>query len=191
VLQWGEPAVLRKSIFAATFLTLLFLAGCASDAIGPERDLNDPTNSLVFAYIDMSDAPTGVEDASLKPQGEEGYWHLGVDDGLLYQAHLPAGSYQLATLSGSSFFKGEVDYNFPVYGQNESAVRIQKPGIYFLGSFKYQEVKTGIFEKGKFDIERADTPTELELLNKLMQLKWVKGSQWEKRIQARIAELKK
>ena len=39
------------------------LAGCASS--GPERDINDPTNSLVFGYIDMDGAPTGVNAASI------------------------------------------------------------------------------------------------------------------------------
>lgn len=183
--------MIRRPLFLSLLLAALTVAGCASDSIGPERDLNDPTNSLVFAYIDMGDAPTSVDEASLKPQGEEGYWHMGVDDGLLYQAHLPVGSYQLATLSGSSFLHGEVEYDFAAYGRNASAVRIEKPGIYFLGSFRYKEVKTGFFEADKFDIERADTPTELELLNRIMKLDWVKGSQWEKKIQARIAELKK
>ena len=62
----------------------LLLAGCASNTIGPERDLNDPTNSLVFTYMDMQDVPTG--------------------------------SYQLATLEGSSFLHGDVVCNFPAYG---------------------------------------------------------------------------
>ena len=94
----------------------LLLAGCASNTIGPERDLNDPTNSLVFTYMDMQDVPTGIDDASLKPQGEEGYWHMGTDDGLVFQQYLPNGSYQLATLEGSSFLHGDVVCNFPAYG---------------------------------------------------------------------------
>jgi hypothetical protein len=173
------------------FSAMTLLAGCASDNIGPERNINDPTNSLVFAYIDMGDAPTKVEDASLKPQGEEGYWHLSIDDGLMYQQYLPPGSYQLASLSGSSFLHGEVEYTFPAYGRNEASTVIRKPGVYFLGSFRYQEVKTGMFEAGKFDIERTDSPTELDLLNRLLKQDWVKGSQWEARIKARIAELHK
>lgn len=183
--------MIRRSSLASVFLAALFLTGCASDTIGPTRDLNDPTNSLVFLYVDMGDAPTGIDDATLKPQGEEGYWHLTVEDGLMYQRYLPNGSYQLSRLAGSSFLHGEVLYDFPAYGQNASAIRIQKPGVYFLGAFKYKEVKTGFFEAGKFDIERADSPTELELLNRMLKEDWVKGSQWDARIRARIAELGK
>ncbi|HEX7965397.1 MAG TPA: hypothetical protein VF651_06740 [Gammaproteobacteria bacterium] len=181
---------MRKS-FALACLAMLSLAGCASNSIGPERDINDPTNSLVFAYVDMGDAPTELESASLKPQGEEGYWTMGVEDGLMSQQYLPPGSYQLASLSGSSFLHGAVVYNFPAYGRNEASVRIQKPGIYFLGSFKYKDVETGMFEAGKFDIERVKSPTELELLGRLLKQDWVKGTQWEARIRARMAELHK
>lgn len=178
-------------IRALAFLAMASLTACASNTIGPERDVNDPGNSLVFAYVDMEDAPTKLESASLKPQGEEGYWTMGVEDGLMSQEYLPPGAYQLASLSGSSFLHGEVSYDFPAYGRNEASVVVKKPGIYFLGSFKYKEVKTGMFEQGKFDIERVTSPTELELLNRMLKQDWVKGTQWEARIRARIAELHK
>lgn len=173
-------------------LTLL-LAACGSSSIGPERDINDPTNSLVFAYVDMSEAPTKIDGASLKPQGEEGYWHMNVakDGQLLSQPYLPPGSYQLSQLEGSGFFAGNNVYRFPAYGRNETSVRIQKPGIYFLGSFRYAKVKTGFFEESKFAIQRTNQPSELELLQRLEKESWVKGTQWEARIRSRIAELRK
>jgi hypothetical protein len=177
--------------FAAASAALAFLSACASGQIGPTRDVDDPGNSLVFAYVDMGDAPTSVDSASLKPQGEEGFWTMGIEDGLMFQEYLPPGSYQLASLEGSSFLHGDVVYSFPLYGRNEASVAIQKPGIYFLGSFKYKEVKTGFFEQGKFDIERVDSPTEVELLNRMLKQKWVKGTQWEARIRARLAALHK
>jgi hypothetical protein len=173
----------------------VFLSACGSGNIGPERDANDPTNSLVFAYVDMDEAPTKVHGASLKPQGQEGYWQMGVidhkDGQLLIQSYLPSGSYQLASLRGSGFFAGNNVYQFPTYGSNETAVRIQKPGIYFMGAYRYHKVKTGFFEGGKFDFERVNTPTELELLQRLQQEDWVKGTQWEARLRNRIAELRR
>src|SRR5262245_34869356 len=48
----------------ARFWTLLAvcalaaLAGCGGGGHG--RDINDPSNSLVFGYVDMADAPTNV-----------------------------------------------------------------------------------------------------------------------------------
>ncbi len=170
-----------------------WLTACGSGAIGPERNINDPTNSLVFAYVDMSDAPTKIDGASLKPQGEEGYWHMNVakDGQLLTQPYLPPGAYQIATLEGSGFFAGNNVYRFPTYGRNETAVRIQKPGIYFMGAYRYVKVKTGVFEAGKFAIQRVKSPSELDLLQRVQKEDWVKGTQWEARLRNRIAELQK
>jgi hypothetical protein len=182
---------LRASFFTFPLVVLFSLLSACAGSIGPKRDINDRTNSLVFAYIDMRDAPTEVDNASLKPQGEEGYWHMSVEDGLMYQQYLPPGSYQLATLSGSGLFKGSYRYSFPIYGRNQSAIRIQRPGIYYLGSFRYKGIKTGMFDAdGKFDIERVDSPTEVELLQRILNQEWVTGSQYEERIRNRLAELK-
>src|SRR5258708_31414082 len=98
---------------------------------------------------------------------------MGVEEGLMYQHYFPWASSQLATLSGSVFLRGIYVFLFPAYGKNQSAIRIQKPGIYFLGSFRYKEVKTGLLEAGKFDIERAGVPTEAELLERIRKMKWV------------------
>ena len=64
-----------------------------------------------------------------------------------------------------------------------------KPGIHFLGSYKYKEVKTGFFEQGKFDIVALNSPTERELLERL--LKFTDDKTWEARIKKRIQELSK
>ena len=180
----------RIRVALASLAIALLLVSCASGP--PGRDVNDPTSSLVFGYMDMADAPTEVDWVSLKQVGtptDEGYWSLGVDDGLVFNQYLPVGSYQMAQFGGSGFMAGDVRYSFPAYGKNETAVRITKPGVYFLGSFKYVKVKTGLFAPGKFDIERTSTPTERELLERIQKLKEMKGTQWVARIAARLAEL--
>jgi len=83
------------------------------------------------------------------PPRETPYWSMSGKKGLFYHTLLPAGSYQLSSFYGSGFFAGENRYNFPRQG-NETALRITKPGIYFLGSYKYRKVKTGILFKKKF-----------------------------------------
>lgn len=167
------------------------LAGCASS--GPERDINDPTNSLVFGYIDMEGAPTGVNAASVmqvSPPSATPYWALGVTNGLFFNAYLPPGSYQLSSFSGSGFFAGQHVYIMPRQG-NETSLRIVKPGIYFLGSYKYGKVKTGIFEKRKFDIEKTYTPTEAELLKRVLdESEGIRNSTWGNKIRARLVQLK-
>ena len=172
-------------------LALAILVGCASGGHG--RSINDTSNSLVFGYVDMADAPTKIEGASIMqvaPPTSKPYWGTDVRNGLFYTYYLPPGSYKLATLYGSSFWKGNYRYNFPRQGSDQG-VRITQPGIYFLGSYKYMHVKTGFFEGGKFDIERVDSPTEAELLQKILDEDTdIKGSAWEQKIRRRLAEIR-
>jgi hypothetical protein len=168
------------------------LSACAGGGHG--RDINDPANSLVFGYVDMADAPTKVSGAQIMqvaPQTDKPYWGTNVRNGVFYTYYLPPGSYKLATLHGSSFLRGEFQYNFPRQGGGETTVRIDKPGIYFLGAYKYKDVKSGFFEQGKFDIQRVNTPSEAELLRRILEEeKELKGSVWEERIRQRLARLK-
>lgn len=172
-------------------LALGILVGCASGGHG--RSINDSSNSLVFGYVDMAGAPTKIEGASImqvSPPTNKPYWGTDVRNGLFYTYYLPPGSYKLASLSGSSFWKGNYRYTFPRQGSDQ-AVRISEPGIYFLGSYKYTTVKSGFFEPGKFDIERVDSPTEAELLQKILdEDREIKGSAWEEKIRRRLAELR-
>jgi hypothetical protein len=183
---------MKQRLWLAYGLIALLAAGCASS--GPERDIDDPSNSLVFGYIDMEDAPTGVDYASLvqvAPPSKTPYWGLAVKKGLFYSAYLPPGSYQLSKFGGSGFFAGQHEYSFPRQG-NQTALRIAKPGIYFLGSFRYQKVKTGFFEGGKFSIERIDKPSEADLLKRILdEGSGIQKSAWNDRIRARLAQLKR
>jgi hypothetical protein len=166
---------------------LAMLAGCGGGGHG--RDINDPNNSLVFGYVDMADAPTKVSGAQIMqvaPPTEKPYWGTDVKDGLFYTYYLPPGSYRLATLHGSSFLRGEYQYSFPRQGGGTTTARIDKPGIYFLGAYKYKAVKS------KFDIEPVSSPSEAELLQKLLDTDAeVKNSVWADKIRQRIARLKK
>ena len=172
---------------------LAALTGCAGGGHG--RDINDPTNSLVFGFVDMSDAPTKVSGAQIMqvaPPTDKPYWGTDVREGMFYTYYLPPGSYKLATLHGSSFLGGEYRYNFPRQGGGDTAVRIDKPGIYFLGAYKYQKVRSGMFEQAKFGIERAPSPSEAELLQRLLeQDPELKKSLWADKIRQRIARLKR
>jgi hypothetical protein len=172
---------------------LAALAGCAGGGHG--RDINDPSNSLVFGFVDMADAPTKVSGAQIMqvaPPTDKPYWGTDVKDGLFYTYYLPPGSYRLATLHGSSFLRGEHRYNMGRQGGGDTTVRIEKPGIYFLGAYKYTTVKTGMFEQSKFGIERVKSPSEAELLQKLLDTDAeLKKSVWADKIRQRIARLKK
>ena len=141
----------------------------------------------------MDDAPTSIAYASLQqvaPPSEAPYWSLAVRKGLFYSAYLPPGSYQLSRFGGSGFWAGEHAYNFPRQG-NQTALRIEKPGIYFLGSFKYKTEKSGVFEPGKFSMQKVSKPSEAELLKRILdEGSGIKDSAWRDRIQARLKQIK-
>ena len=183
---------MRHLLLVALLAMVSVLSGCAGSGHG--RDINDATNSLVFGYVDMADAPTKVSGAQImqvSPPTEKPYWGTDVKEGLFYTYYLPPGSYRLAALFGSSFLRGDFQYNFPRQGGGETTVRIDKPGIYFLGAYKYKDVKTGFFEQGKFSIQRVGSPTEAELLRRILEQDGeLKGSVWEKRIRERLSKLK-
>lgn len=173
-----------------SLIIIALLAGCGSG--GPKRDINDPTNSLVIGYIDMDDAPTSAQTVTVMqvaPPTEAPYWEYWVSKGMFYNAHIPPASYQLSSVSGTGFIAGKNRYNFPRQG-NSTNLRITKPGIYFLGSFKYKKAKTGIFEQGKFEIEKVNKPTETDLLKRILEEDSdIKKSAWANKIRARLAEL--
>ena len=183
---------MRNRIWLVLALLALSLsAGCASS--GHERNINDPTNSLIFGYVDMDDAPTGISYASVQqvaPPSDAPYWSLIVRKGLFYSEYLPPGSYQLSRFGGSGFWAGEHAYNFPRQG-NQTALRIEKPGIYFLGSFRYKTEKSGMFEPGKFSMQKVNKPSEAELLKRILdEGSGIKDSAWRERIQARLKQIK-
>ena len=157
------------------------------------RDINDPTNSLVFGYVDMSEAPTKLETATVMqvaPPTDKPYWRTAARDGVFFYARLPAGSYKLTTLYGSHFFKGEYEYGFPRQ-DSVGAVRIDEPGIYFLGAYKYQPEKSGLFEPGKFSMEPIESPTAQELLKRILdENPELRNTVWADRIRNVIGSAK-
>jgi hypothetical protein len=141
----------------------------------------------------MDDAPTQVSSAwvvQVAPPSDTPYWGLGVSKGLFYNSYLPPGSYQLSKFGGSGFFAGQHEYAFPKQG-NKTSLRITKPGIYFIGAYKYKKVKTGMFSQAKFAIEKINKPTEAELLKRILDESGdIKDSAWGNKIRARLAQLK-
>ena len=60
-------------------IALALLGGCAGGGHG--RNINDASNSLVFGYVDMSDAPTKINGASIMqvaPPTDKPYWGTDV-----------------------------------------------------------------------------------------------------------------
>ncbi|MGH7206658.1 MAG: hypothetical protein ACREI2_10680 [Nitrospiraceae bacterium] len=150
----------------------LVLGGCAGTPIDPK----DEVVSLVFGYFDMAEAPSNLQWASLKRYDvKEPVWYdLAARDGLIYHIGIAPGSYQVEKFGGTGgiplLTRGPYEYNFGTRGRNETAVRIQKPGIYFLGAYKYIDHSGGLFKADKFQMKPIKEPSEKQLLQRLITL---------------------
>lgn len=181
----------RRHLGGLLILAGLFLAGCSSTPELAEPEGEQP--SLVFGHIDMSDAPTDLGWVSMKrmrPLTETPYYGFWVVDGTFFVSNTPPGTYKFVNFGGHSGWKNmNATYSFPGQGKGELDREIQRQGLYYVGSWKYKKIKTGIFQADKFDLVRVNTPTERELLERI--LPYAKHDFWKKAIERRVRELKK
>lgn len=174
------------------FVITLALAGCADQRMIREDKDDLATASLVFGYVDMGDAPVNLDWFGIKqvvPKTDKPYWYAAVDEGMFWGSHFKPGAYQMDSFGGFSRWRN-ANFTFELPQQYADKFRFKtdgKPGIYFLGSYKYKDVKTGFFEPGKFDFVAVKSPTERELLERL--LKFTDSKIWEARIRKRLQEL--
>jgi hypothetical protein len=174
--EQGRAAVAGIAVLATALL--------ACGGGGMPRQLEEPKQrnvSFVYGYLDMSDAPTGLDWVELKqldPPTEEPYYGTRLDDGVFYLETLPPGSYMVSAFgAGATFFKRATIYQL---GRQGAPIRlvIKSPGIYYVGSWKITETDTGFFEPDQFDIHRIGTPTEREVLERV--LVHAEGTWWQK-----------
>lgn len=172
---------------------LSIAAGLAACAGGAPVDPSDTTRSVIFGYIDMGDAPTGVDWVFIQHyDGTSDGYSVGAEKGLFYHVGVKPGPYQVTQFGGSGFLAGEVIYNFPDTGRNDTALIVEQPGAYFAGSFGYQKIKTGFFEQKQFDIQKIDSPSEAAVLQKMLTRLRKDNSEYRHAIalvERRIAEL--
>lgn len=179
---------------ASFFGLLIFLiAGCAtSDPVDPK----DQSLSLVYGYIDMADAPSSLGWVRIKLyDGKNAGYLVSAHKGLFFHIGVEPGPYQVERFGREARFLSNTNYtyNFGTRGRNETAIKVDKPGVYFMGAYKYVEVPTGWFEQDKFRMERAKTPTERELLTKLLAILEDDYSEYTRQIamvKQRLAQLR-
>jgi hypothetical protein len=178
-------------------LPVLLIALIALTACSTWQKVDDPPEStvMVYGYLDMEDAPTVVDYVHLKqvkPKTDTPYWSTGVDEGYFFSTGLVPGSYQFSTFGGVDCLLGNFlcgtphEYSFPA---QTDGFRFPKPGLYFLGSYKYKHIDRGMFKADNFDIERIKAPTELDVLKKVR--KHYENDRWLPLIDKRIKELSK
>ncbi len=186
---------MRNKMWLGVLIVVAFaLGGCADQRLIREDKDDLASASLVFGYVDMEDAPTNLDWFSIRqvlPKTDQPYWNAAIDEGMFWGSHFKPGAYQMNSFGGFSRWRN-TNFSFELpqqYAENFRFKIDNKPGIYFMGSYKYKDVKTGFFEQGKFDFVAVKSPTERELLERL--LKFTDSKTWEARIRKRLQELPK
>ena len=160
--------MMRRPILALLGVLVLLVTGCAMQK---PVDPNDAHLSLVYGYIDMDDAPSSLGWVWIKLYDGQNKGYAAVTrKGLFFHVGVEPGPYQVERFGRHTTFwsNTEYTYDFGTRGRNETAIRIDKPGVYFMGAYKYVDIPTGWFQQDKFKVERTQTPSERELLTRLV-----------------------
>lgn len=186
--------MLRRCVM---LVSLLALTAC-----GPSKsvkEMESPNSVLVYGFItdDDSGRPSDFTWIQLaeKTRGGTSYVRIRTDEkGLFYGENLPLAQYQVHRFAwgGAPIGSGAaMGSSVSIYSlgdeKNPTVLQAKTPGLKYAGSFGYGLVKTGFFSQPKFSFKRVSTPTEKEVLQKL--LRYVKGTKWEDQVKNRMAEL--
>ena len=168
-----------RILITACFIApaLLLSSSCALFSKEDPIDPNDKTLSVIFGHFDLKDAPSwgGVDWVSVKQyKPKQAYYSCGVEEGLFWHIGVSKG----ASIQVDQFGRGTrwysnatYTYNFGGQGRNETSKVIKRPGVYYLGSFKYKPIESGsFFQPDNFDMIKSKTPTEKQLLIKLIDI---------------------
>jgi hypothetical protein len=179
-----------KTTAGTALLLLLALAvdGCASRQHARERE--DSDRSLAFGYLDTRESNTVLDSfrfaANAPGRKDDGLEArvVGSDDAFFLE-NMKSGSYRLSLFVTRL---GAASYTqfFPQAGPGVHGFKIDKPGLHYLGAYKYKRAKTG-FNQYKFELIPLTSPNQKEVLQKI--LPHTKGTQWEDVIRKRLREL--
>lgn len=159
--------------------SVVLLVGCASGTT--VTDFND--RSLGYGWLNIKDVDANrlhsVDIYQFRPHTSEPYYPTALKEFkggyLYYTIALPNGSHKTVSASGQrclGFLCGNTIYNysFGKQGDDVGAVVIKKPGVYHMGSYNLNNVKTGFFEQSKFDVApAANAPSRREMLEEILK----------------------
>ncbi|KQT10781.1 hypothetical protein ASG30_08190 [Ramlibacter sp. Leaf400] len=149
------------------------LVGCAFSSKPVDPSAEDL--SVIFGFIDMSDAPSNIKWVSLKAYGAgASSYRAGVEDGMFFHVGVKPGAYQVERFGGDRslipVFGQPYEYDWGTRGRNSTAVRIERPGVFFMGAHRYVSQPSGIFEQAKFEMQPMSSPGERDGWQKLLRI---------------------
>jgi hypothetical protein len=173
------PVRAMNKKFLMLWLVLL-VAGCASG--GGDRITDFSNRSTAYGWLDIDDVDGNKVYSNLikqyTPPAKAPYYYTYADSFkggyLFYLYGLPKGAFKLYSVSlktclGIACSNLINTYNFGTQGSIAS-VRIKKPGVYYLGSYKLIKKKTGFFKRDQFSVIKAKNgPSKKEMLKYLLK----------------------
>lgn len=177
---------MKKTItLILVLLALTITTGCISRPA--LKKPKTPNESMIFGHVDMREAPgrfTGAVMKQIQPVAKQPYrtsWVVRHD--FFLENGVPPGVYKMDNLRTLGGFQSSVVYvyEFPKTGRGQMDVKVTKPGLYYVGAWKFKKMKK------KFDIVPAESPSELEVLKRI--LPFSKDVYWTSMIEKRILEL--
>ncbi|TMG76137.1 MAG: hypothetical protein E6H80_04230 [Betaproteobacteria bacterium] len=179
-----------RSITPTLFLSLA-VSGCIGSYMYA-KEMEGADRSLVFGYIDMRGTNTVLDTLSFvpnDPKKKEDYTGARVlgsalggfeGSGPFFLENMPSGSYRISHFVSRI---GQFGYThiFPESGPRAQVFKIDRPGIYFLGSYKVAR------KDREFDFRPVKSPTQKEILEQI--LPYTKDTKWENLIRKRLREL--
>lgn len=155
-----------RILFLLPAALLMLLGGCASSSIDPKDD----TLTMVYGYMGANDLFGPIKWASLKENRQPAVYHdLTIErdfaerGGIFWHMGLKPGSYQL-----DDFGLPNVRYEYGNVSKNITTFRITQPGLYYMGSYWHE--RTGKIITTGFEIKKINTPTEREIVQRLIKL---------------------
>lgn len=160
---------------------ILSLPGCM--LLGGKEIKDFDKRSVVYGWLDIKEVDANrIHRVSLfqsRPKTKEPYYQAGIEKFkggyLFYHYGFPNGAFKLDQASGQNcllFLCSNTiyTYSFSKQGDDVGTVVIDKPGVYYVGSHAFRDVKTGWFEAPRFEVVKAKTPpTKREMLEFLAQ----------------------
>jgi len=169
----------RHRATLALAAALALLPACATKYVSEQASRD---HSLLVISIDMSRSPSYWRKVSLiceDRQGARPWWFMHTDgEGLYYQEGAPVGRCWLQ----GGFQDGIVTriYQLPEDpGQNPTTTSIPRPGIHYMGSFKYQGAGGDDFK-----LVPNKAVSEREALKRV--LPWTEGTAWNALVRKKL-----
>jgi len=187
---------MRRILIALLFIISLFIISCGGGAY-KLRSAKAPASSMIYGYLNTSNADlTGNCWVSLRRyvgERKDRRYIAECDElGFFWTQNLPAGTYKTEKFGNHAKFLDEPGGLRVIRNLNdfrrEHIIEINKPGLYYYGSWEVSRGGSGSFGPGMQFIEKSKRRTEEDALKAMLPN--AGGTTWEPKIESRLSALK-